>query len=100
MNLKMLTASLVFLAAALPPQAHAAKVCRPAVSISDSGPTDSAAIALAKTRWTISVTQKHSAQWANWGNASSRSTSCKTVTSNVGLNLRKCLLSAKPCRYQ
>lgn len=78
-----------------------AKTCKSFVGGGQTGPNPTRALAqsIAINKWQIAVTQKHSLQYANWGNASSKKVSCSTKTTIVGANAYRCIARAKPCVF-
>ena len=47
----------------------------------------------------VRVAQAHGLQWANWANATDRSSACFPRTTAVGANLYRGTVTARPCIY-
>ena len=105
MNKNTFLLTLALAASAVVMTAHesrAAKVCKSALSSSNSiaSPTRGLAEANAEVRWGTKVTQTYALKWSNWANADDRKHYCKKTTSVIGANVWRCRARAKPCIYQ
>lgn len=95
---KLLAAALISLLMA-PLAANAAKKCKlPLTALSAATPSRSVSLASAKANWSVLAASNYTPQFANWGNASSKSTKCSVTTDITGVNQYVCKVTAKPCR--
>ena len=77
-----------------------AKTCKPLVEGFPSAPflVKDQAKAAALERWRQAVVKNYGGFYAVWGNSSSRSISCRTVTTvQPGVSRFSCKAKAKPC---
>ena len=74
-----------------------ALTCKTTVTTGAADVIKSVATTVATTAWPVRAAALHGVQYANWSNATNKSTSCKLITSPLGVNTWKCDVSAKPC---
>jgi len=81
--------------------AQAAKVCKPGyVSAQSTDIMETVARTASIAGWSAKAAQMFTPRYANWANASSKSTSCRKFTSSIGANAFTCFARARACAYQ
>jgi len=81
-------------------QAAAATVCKSAVDGIGRDVFKQVATTMATSAWPVKVIALHGVQYANWSNATGKSTTCKQTTTALGANVWTCTVTAKPCILQ